>query len=91
MNIFDKPFRKCLLLEHEYFIKRFGIYKLFLLGISFAQVIVISLGDVQAFFISKDSIIPKEWTFLKNQANARVISILFVVFIYLCLWITDNR
>ena len=53
------------------------------------QVIVISLGDVQAFFLS-NSIIPKEWTFFKNPTNARVISILFVIIIYLLIWMADT-
>ena len=79
MNNFWKRLKIGILLEYKYFIKKIIEYKFLLLIVSLIQVIVISLGDVQAFFLSNDSIIPKGWTFLKNPTNARVISIVFVI------------
>lgn len=90
MNNFWKRFQRGIFLESKYLIKKIRLYRFFLLIISLVQVIVISLGDVQAFFLSNDSIVPKEWTFFKNPTNARVISIMFVIIIYLVIWIADT-
>ena len=90
MKNFWKRLKRGISLESKYLIKKIRFYRFFLLIISLVQVIFISLGDVQAFFLSKDSIIPKEWTFFKNPTNARVISILFVIIIYLLIWIADT-
>jgi len=89
MKNFWKRLKRGISLESKYLIKKFRFYRFFLLIISLVQVIVISLGDVQAFFLS-NSIIPKEWSFFKNPMNARVISILFVIIIYLLIWMADT-
>ncbi len=89
MKNFWKRLKRCISLESKYLIKKISFYRFFLLIISLVQVIVISLGDVQAFFLS-NSIIPKEWTFFKNPTNARVISILFVIIIYLLIGMADT-
>jgi hypothetical protein len=81
---------RSLQLEIKYFQRKSRIFKVSLLIISFVQFVVISLGDVQGFFLSKNSLIPNDWSFFKNPNNVKVISIIFVVFIYLFTWFVDS-
>ncbi|MGQ4648133.1 hypothetical protein [Lyngbya aestuarii] len=77
-------------LEIKYFQRKFRIFKLSLLIISFMQFVVISFGDVQSFFLSKNSLIPNDWHFFKNPTTVKLISIIFVVAVYLFTWLLDS-
>ena len=90
MKRFWTRIRRGLALEIRYFQRKFQVYKFLLLVFLLIQSIVISLGDVQAFFLSNRSLLPSNWTFFKNPTNAKITSIGFLIFTYLIIWIADN-
>lgn len=82
--------RKGLELELRYYQSKFRLHRVLLMFVVFVQAIVISLGDVQAFFLSNNSLLPSNWTFLQNPTNAKIISIGFLIVTYLFIWIADS-
>lgn len=53
MKNFWSRLKRSVSLEYNYFLKKIRFYKSFLLLVSLVQVIVISLGDVQAFSLAR--------------------------------------
>jgi hypothetical protein len=49
--------------------------------------VIIGLSDAQSFFTGDNSPIPKDWIFLKSPVNARLISIVIIIFSNAYIWI----
>lgn len=82
---------KSLFYELKYMSYKFKPHKLLLFFFTIIGSIVVSLGDAQAFFTAKDSLVPQNWSFVKQPSNARGIAIAIIVAPCILLWHSSNR
>ncbi len=82
---------KSFLYELKYMSYKFKPHKLLLFFFTIIGSIVVSLGDAQAFFTAKDSLVPQNWSFVKQPSNARGIAIAIIVAPCILLWHSSNR
>lgn len=82
---------KSLLYELKYMSYKFKPHKLLLFFFTIIGSIVVSLGDAQAFFTAKDSLVPQNWSFVKQPSNARGIAIAIIIAPCILLWHSSNR
>ncbi len=69
----------------------FKPHKLLIIVFTIIAAIVGGLGDSQAFFTDKNSLVPQKLTFLTNPSNARNIAIVIIVAPFLSIWYSIYR
>lgn len=82
-------FGKALSYEVNYYFRKFRPSQVLSILISLVGAVVINFGGTQSFFLDQNSLVPKEWTFLKDPAYVPIVSILVIIIPFLVSYIFE--
>lgn len=82
-------FRKALSYEINYCFRRFRPGQVLSILISLGGTVIINFGGTRAFFLDQNSLVPKEWTFLKDPTYVPIVSILVIIIPFLVSYIFE--
>lgn len=82
-------FRKALSYEVNYYFRKFRPSQVLSILISLVGAVVINFGGTQAFFLDRNSLVPKEWTFLKDPTYVPIVSILVIIIPFLVSYVFE--